>query len=154
MTAYLITFAKWAIVFVVVLLSFALTYFVGPDAEQSWEWITPGSLVGAPLFLLSSWGFRVYVQNWGNYDKTYGSLGGVMVLLFWFWISSLIMLSAAEMNKVIENASPLGKFHGPEGRPRRRPRLPGHDPAPRLGVVGPRMSQARRQRPEARGRRP
>ena len=112
MTAYLITFAKWAIVFVVVLLSFALTYFVGPDAEQSWEWITPGSLVGAPLFLLSSWGFRVYVQNWGNYDKTYGSLGGVMVLLFWFWISSLIMLSAAEMNKVIENASPLGKFHG------------------------------------------
>jgi membrane protein len=134
MTAYLITLAKWVIVFVVVLLSFALTYFVGPDAEQSWEWITPGSLVGAPLFLLSSWGFRVYVQNWGNYDKTYGSLGGVMVLLFWFWISSLIMLSAAEMNKVIENASPLGKFQGQKVDPGTAPDFQAMIPQPASGA--------------------
>src|SRR5439155_13048567 len=103
MAAYLATLAQWVVIFVMVLSSFALAFYVGPDAEQRWEWITPGSLVGAPLFLLASWGFRVYVQNFANYDKTYGSLGGVMVLMFWFWISSLILLASAEINKVIEN---------------------------------------------------
>jgi membrane protein len=99
-------------VFIMILLSFAVAMYFGPDADQRWEWITPGSLVGSLVFILVSLGFRVYVQNFGNYDKTYGSLGGVMVLLFWFWISSLILLSAAQVNKVIEDASPLGKNTG------------------------------------------
>jgi membrane protein len=64
------------------------------------------------LFLLVSLLFRIYVQNFANYDKTYGSLGGVMVLLFWFWISSVVLLTTAQMNKVIEEASPLGKNYG------------------------------------------
>jgi membrane protein len=128
--AYLATAIKWMIVFAMVLLSFALAFYVGPDAEQHWEWITPGSLVGTFLFLLASWGFRVYVQNWGNYDKTYGSLGGVMVLLFWFWLSSLILLGAAEMNKVIEHASPLGKFKGQKVDPGAAPDFEAMVPEP------------------------
>jgi membrane protein len=108
----LATVALWAVVVVMVLLSFALTFYVGPDADQRWEWITPGSVVGTLVFLAASLAFRVYVQNFASYNKTYGSLGGVMVLLFWFWISSLVVLTAGQMNQVIEDASPLGKGVG------------------------------------------
>jgi len=103
---------QWVVVVVMVLLSFALSFYVGPDADQRWEWITPGSIMGTFAFLLASFGFRLYVQNFANYDKTYGSLGGVMILLFWFWISSLVLLASAQVNKLIEEASPLGKNLG------------------------------------------
>lgn len=106
------TLVQWAVLFVMVVLSFALAFYVGPDAEQRWEWITPGSLVGTVLFLLASLGFRLYVERFASYADTYGSLGGVMILLFWFWISALVLLCAAEMNQVIESASPLGKDRG------------------------------------------
>ena len=115
------TAIQWAVLFLMVLMSFALTFYVGPDAESHWEWITPGSLVGTACFLLASLGFRVYIQNWTNYNRTYGSLGGVMVLLFWFWISATVLLTAAQVNKVIEEASPPRQELRPEDRPRRRP---------------------------------
>ncbi len=111
-TAALVTPARYVVVLVMVLLSFALSFFVAPDAEQSWEWITPGSLAGSVLFLGATVLFRVYVEHFANYEKSYGLLGGVMVLLFWFWISSLILLGAGQVNKIIEEASPLGKNRG------------------------------------------
>lgn len=110
--ALLLTLVQWVIVYVMVLLSFALTFYVGPDSDQRWEWITPGSLIGTLVFLLASYGFGLYVRNFGSYDKTYGSLGGVMVLMFWFWVSSVVLLAAGQMNRVIEEASPLGKNYG------------------------------------------
>ncbi len=100
------------VAFVMVLLSFALTFYVGPDADQGWEWITPGSVLGTLVFLGCTYLFRVYVQNFGNYDKAYGSLGGVMILLLWFWVSSVVVLTSGQMNKVIEDASSLGKNPG------------------------------------------
>lgn len=106
------TAIQLVVVVVMILFSFALTFYVGPDAEQSWEWITPGSVFGTAIFLLFTYLFRLYVQYFGNYDKAYGSLGGVMVLLFWFWVSSVVLLMSGQMNKVIENASPLGKGEG------------------------------------------
>lgn len=108
----LATAALYSTVFVMVLLSFGVSFYIAPDADQSWEWITPGSIVGSLLFLGATLLFRVYVHSFANYDKTYGPLGGVMVLLFWFWISSLILLGSAQVNKIIEEASPLGKNHG------------------------------------------
>jgi membrane protein len=103
---------QWLVVAFMVLASFALTFYVGPDADQRWEWITPGSLIGTVVFLLETFAFRIYVQNFANYNKTYGSLGGVMVLLFWFWLSSVVVLTAGQINKIIEDASPLGKSFG------------------------------------------
>ncbi len=103
---------QWLVVTLMVLFSFAITFYVGPDAETRWEWITPGSLLGTLIFLGFTLLFRVYIQRFANYDKTYGSLGGVMVLLLWFWVSSLVLLTAGQMNKVIEDASPLGKGYG------------------------------------------
>jgi membrane protein len=110
--AALLTLIQMLAVVVMVLLSFALTFYFGPDAEQHWEWITPGSVVGTFIFLAFTYLFRLYVQHFADYNKTYGSLGGVMVLLFWFWVSTTVLLSAGQFNKVIEDASPLGKAYG------------------------------------------
>jgi membrane protein len=104
-------------VFVMVLMSFAVAMYFGPDADQRWEWITPGSMLGALVLVGVSYLFRIYVQHWGNYSATYGSLGGIVVLMSWLWLCSLELLAAAEMNKVIENASPLGKAYGEKHEP-------------------------------------
>jgi membrane protein len=121
---------QWLVVMLMMLFSFALNFYVGPDADQRWEWITPGSLAGTLAFLLASYGFRLYVLNFANYNKTYGSLGGVMVLLFWFWISSLVLLTAAQINKLIEDASPLGKNIGQKKDPELAPDFNSMKPEP------------------------
>jgi membrane protein len=115
--AALATAGQWVAVAVMVLFSFALCFFVGPDANQRWEWITPGSLAGTFAFLLINLGFRVYVQRFARYDQAYGSLGGVMMLMFWFWLSSLVLLTAGQVNKLIEDASPLGRKIGQKDVP-------------------------------------
>ncbi|MDR3634418.1 MAG: YihY/virulence factor BrkB family protein [Isosphaeraceae bacterium] len=126
--ALLATLIQYLGVTFIVLMSFALTFYVGPDAEQQWEWITPGSVIGAIIFLAVSLLFRVYVQNVAHYDRTYGSLGGVMVLLFWFWISSLVLLVAGQINKIVEDASPLGKSYGQRRDPGVAPDFEGMKP--------------------------
>lgn len=103
---------KWIVLLSGVLLSFAFTFYVAPDSDQRWEWISPGSILGTPIFLGFSYLFRFYVKNFANYNETYGSLGGVMCLLLWFWITALIVLIAGETNMIIEDASPLGKNFG------------------------------------------
>ena len=113
--AWMVSGVRWAVVFLMLMISFALSFYVAPDARQRWEWITPGALFGTVLFLVFCVLFRVYVQNFANYNKTYGSLGGVMVILFWFWSVSVLLLTAGALNKVIEDASPLGKSHGQKG---------------------------------------
>src|SRR5207247_1814021 len=82
-------------VFLMILLSFAVATYIGPDADQRWEWITPGSLLGSLVLLCVSLLFRLYVQQWGNYSATYGSLGGIVVLMSWLWLCSLDLLVAA-----------------------------------------------------------
>jgi membrane protein len=129
-SAILATGVLYGVILIMVLLSFALCFYVAPDADQSWEWITPGSLAGSILFVGATLLFRIYVHNFANYDKTYGPLGGVMVLLFWFWISSLILLGAAQMNKVIEEASPLGKNYGQRINPAEAPDFDAMKPEP------------------------
>ncbi len=129
----LATIALYASVFFMVLISFGLTIYVAPDAHTSWEWITPGSLLGTCLFIGVTLLFRVYVHNFANYDKTYGPLGGVMVLLFWFWISALVLLASAQMNKVIEEASPLGKNVGQRINPAQTPEFEAMKPEPYTG---------------------
>jgi membrane protein len=101
-TAWLATLVRWSAVFVMVLLSFALTFRVGPAAPHRSACVTPGSTAGTVAFLIFCVLFRVYVQNFDSYHKTLGALGGVMVLLFWFWAEALVLLGAAEMDRVIE----------------------------------------------------
>jgi membrane protein len=102
---------QWPLIFALVSGGIALVYYFAPDVEQDWIWLTPGSIVATALWLLASLGFKVYVQTLGSYE-TYGVVGGVMVLMLWFYISGLVILIGAEMNAEIEHASPYGKDPG------------------------------------------
>ena len=104
MTRLLATVIQWLVICVALPLSFALTLYVAPDAGQSWRWVSPGSLLGSLVLVAATWLFGVYVQNFSSYDRTYGSLAGVMVLLVWFWVCGVILLSAAQLNVVIDDA--------------------------------------------------
>lgn len=100
--SFSLSFLHLVAAFLITLVSLALTFQIGPPSKQRIFWITPGSLFGAIIFMTISLGFRIYVQNFGAYDRVYGSLGGVMVLLLWFWLTSAVVLGAAATNKVLE----------------------------------------------------
>jgi hypothetical protein len=90
----------------------AVVYYFAPDAEQDWVWLTPGSIAATILWLLASLAFKFYLANFGSYTETYGAIGGIMILMLWFYISGLVILVGAEMNAEIEHASPYGKAAG------------------------------------------
>jgi membrane protein len=96
---------QWPIALLFVIISFALLYYWGPDAQQQWQWITPGSLVGVLTWIGASMLFRVYLHFFDSYSKTYGSLGAVIVLLLWLYISGLAIMVGGEINSEIENAA-------------------------------------------------
>ena len=94
------------------MLVWALIYYFLPDVEQRFKFLTPGSVVGVIIWLVASWGFSMYVRNFGRYDANYGALGGVIVMLLWMWISSQVVLLGAEVNALLEHKSPDGKAPG------------------------------------------
>jgi membrane protein len=97
--------AGWILATVCLSLLFALIYYFGPDVEVShWRWLTPGSAIGMLGWLASSLGLRVYVHYVNNYSATYGSLGTVIILLTWFYLSGLMLLLGGEINSEIEAA--------------------------------------------------
>jgi membrane protein len=100
----------------VMMFLWALVYWVLPDVEQKFRFITPGSVAGVLLWVLASWAFSKYVANFGSYDKTYGALGGVIVLLLWMWLSALVLLVGAEANALIEHRSADGKRQGAKSK--------------------------------------
>lgn len=103
---------QWPVAFALVSLAIALVYYFAPDADQDWIWITPGAVVATVLWIVASILFKVYVTRFADYNAAYGAVGGVMVLLLWFYVSSLAILVGAEMNAEIEHASPHGKAPG------------------------------------------
>jgi len=103
---------QWPIVFGLVSLAIAMIFYFAPDAEQEWVWITPGSIIATALWLLVSLVFKFYVSHFTSYNATYGAIGGVIVLMLWFYVSSLAILAGAELNAEIEHASPYGKDPG------------------------------------------
>jgi len=103
---------QWPLVFALVATAIALVYYFAPDAEQDWVWITPGSVLATALWVIISLGFKLYLARFGSYNETYGAIGGVMVLMLWFYLSSIAVLLGAELNAEIEHASPYGKSPG------------------------------------------
>jgi len=104
--------AQWPIVFALVASGIGLVYYFVPDAEQDWIWITPGSVLATALWVIVSLAFKLYIAYFGSYNETYGTLGGFIVLLTWFYLSGLAILIGAELNAEIEHASPYGKDIG------------------------------------------
>jgi membrane protein len=103
---------QWPVVFALVATGIGLVYYFAPDAVQDWVWITPGSIVATLLWVIASLGLKLYIQFFGNYNETYGTLAGFIVLLTWFYVSGLAILIGAELNAEIEHASPYGKAIG------------------------------------------
>jgi len=103
---------QWPLAFGLFVVGVGLIYFFAPDAQQDWVWITPGSLAATSLWLIGSIGFRFYAVNFGHYEATYGAIGGVILLLLWFYLSGLVIVIGAEMNAEIEHASPWAKAPG------------------------------------------
>lgn len=107
-----ITWLRIPVAGVLVMFAWAVAYWALPDVEQRFKFITPGSVVGVIIWVLASLAFSFYVSNFGKYNATYGALGAVIVLLLWLWISSQVLIIGAEINSLIEHASPEGKNVG------------------------------------------
>jgi len=117
---------QWPVVFALVATAIGLIYYFAPDVEQDWVWITPGSIAATLLWTVVSIALKLYYEFVPSAaNPTYGAIGGIMVLLLWFYASGIALLFGAELNAEIEHASPYGKDPGE--------RVPGEKKA-----VGPR----------------
>jgi len=114
---------RWPVTALAMMLCAALAYYVLPDVKQKFKFITPGSVIGTLVWLACTYGFSVYAGHFGSYNVTYGSIGGVIVLLTWFYLSGFVFLMGGEVNAIIEHAAPDGKESGA--------RAPGEVPPPR-----------------------
>ncbi len=100
--------AKWPLLVMVLLLMIGVLYHAAPNVRMpGFRWITAGSVVALVTWVLASALFAFYVANFGSYDKTYGTLGGVVSLLVWFWISNLALLFGLELNAERERSRQL-----------------------------------------------
>jgi membrane protein len=96
---------RWPLAFGLVVTAIGCIYHFAPDTIHEWIWITPGSCAAASLWLIASVGFRVYVANFADYQKTYGAVGAVMVGLLWFYFTSLALLIGAQLDVAIDRAA-------------------------------------------------
>src|SRR4051794_24196478 len=91
--------AKWPVMLLVVMLMIAVLYHFTPNVKlPGFKWVTPGAIVAVVVWILASAAFALYVSQFGSYNKTYGSLGGVVVALLWLWITNLALLFGMELN--------------------------------------------------------
>jgi membrane protein len=92
-------YAKWPILALLFILMIDVLYYASPNAKlRGFVWLTPGAVLALVLWAIASAGFALFVANFGSYDKTYGTLGGVVVLLIWMWITNLAILLGSELN--------------------------------------------------------
>ncbi len=97
---------QWAFALGFVVFAFAVVYYFAPDVnEQHWYWITPGSVFGVAIWAAASAGLRVYLHFFNSYSRTYGSLGAVMILMLWFYVTGLAILLGGQINATIEHAA-------------------------------------------------
>jgi membrane protein len=136
-TEIIVLGARWVLLFAVAVLGLAIVYRFAPDrARAQWRWITPGSLIAATLWLIGSALFALYVRNWGSYGETYGALGGVVVLLMWFYLSGYIIILGAEINAETERQTRKDSTTG-------RPKPLGARGAYSADTVGPTSEELR-----------
>lgn len=97
---------QWPMVLAFMLLAFGLIYYLAPDVhDQKWRWVTPGSVTGVALWLLVSFGFKLYLNFFDSYSKTYGALGAVIVWMLWLYLTGAAILIGGELNSEIEHAA-------------------------------------------------
>jgi membrane protein len=109
--------AKWPVILIAVMTMFAFLYWAAPNVRHpKFRWISPGGILGVLLWLLASAAFALYVAKFASYNKTYGSLGGVIVFLVWLWISNIAILLGAEFNAELERGRQIEGGLRPEDK--------------------------------------
>ncbi|MBM1183649.1 membrane protein [Pseudomonas lundensis] len=106
------TILRWPVIVLLMMVAVAVMYYVMPDVEQKFRFITPGSVLAVVVWIAASLGFAFYVKTFADYNAMYGSIGAIIVLLLYFYISAAVLLLGAEMNAVIEHMSAEGKDPG------------------------------------------
>jgi membrane protein len=99
--AFLLTLARWPLIIALLMAAMAYLYWAAPNVDLPFKWITPGAVVFTIGWLLVSYLFGLYVANFGAYNATYGTLGGVVVLLIWFYLTAFILVLGGEINAVV-----------------------------------------------------
>ncbi|MEU1037931.1 YihY/virulence factor BrkB family protein [Streptomyces sp. NPDC005551] len=114
---------KWPVLVVLVIVMIAILYWATPNAKvRGFRWITPGSLLALVIWLIASAGFAFYVSNFASYNKTYGTMAGVIVFLVWLWISNLAILLGLEFDAETARQRAVAGGHPPEEEPYAEPR--------------------------------
>jgi membrane protein len=110
--------AKWPVLILLVSLMFAILYWASPNAKTGgFRWVSPGGIFAVVLWLVASAAFAIYLANFANYSKTYGTLGGVIAFLVWLWISNIAVLLGAEFDAELERGRAIAAGHDPEDEP-------------------------------------
>jgi membrane protein len=128
--------AKWPVIVLIVSLMMSILYYATPNVRQpGFRWVTPGGLMAVVLWIIASAAFALYVSNFSSYNKTYGSLGGVIAFLVWLWITNIVILFGAELNAELERRRQIEAGMRP---PDKEPFLPPRsDPDPDDEKGGP-----------------
>jgi len=108
MVYYLLIVAKWVVVFLLFLFSISTIYYFAPASKNDWKFLSVGSVLATLLSIVISTGFAFYVSNFGQYNKLYGSLGTLIVILMWLYLNAFVIILGFELNVSIKNA----KFRG------------------------------------------
>ncbi|WP_415836546.1 YihY/virulence factor BrkB family protein [Palleronia rufa] len=117
----LVTYGRWLILAILTMLGLAVLYRYGPSRDDpEWQWVSVGAIVATIFWIIGSIAFSVYVRNFGSYNESYGALGGVIILLTWFWLSAFIVLLGAELNSEMEAQTERDTTTGPPERKGRR----------------------------------
>lgn len=96
---------QWPVVAAIMLLVVGVLYYLCPDIRQDWRWVTPGSAFAVTMWFVVSLGFKLYVDNFGDYNKVYGSITGIIVLMLWLYWNGMVLLLGGEINAEIEKAA-------------------------------------------------
>ena len=112
---WLVAILRWPILGALVILGMAILYRYGPSRDEpKWQWISWGAVSAAIIWIVGSMLFSLYVTYFENYNETYGSLGAVLLLLMWFYISAFVVLAGAELNSEMEHQTVKDTTKGPE----------------------------------------
>jgi len=95
---------RWPLIILLVMLGVDLVYHFAPNLKRSWTWLTPGSVLATLLWIGVSFAFKLYVSRFADFNATHGAIGGVIVVLLWFYLSSFAILVGAELNGVLDQA--------------------------------------------------
>ena len=115
--------AKWPVLVLIVGLILAILYWGAPNVKQpGFRWITPGSLLAVLLWILASAAFGVYVANFGNYNRTYGAMAGVIIFLIWLWVSNIAVLLGLEFDAELQRGRAIEGGHPSDVEPFAEPR--------------------------------